>query len=147
MPYSNMIVDACKHHETHFLCRMKHSLPILNISYSLDQGGHYLRTISQSIKLISKTVIELAQQLTQAALFRRNFIQSPLLLFPNPTSGPLIIQSLIDVKEVQILNTVGKTVLRSYRKELDLTDLPQGPYITEVHLLNGEIHFCRIIKD
>ena len=74
-------------------------------------------------------------------------IQSKLKLFPNPTSGKLIIDSELDVKRITIISQSGK-IINEYKKclELDLSSLPKGVYFIKVYTEKAFITKCLILE-
>lgn len=65
-----------------------------------------------------------------------------LIVFPNPTSGYLFIQSDIEPEFIKIYAVNGqciRTLKNSNQKSVDISDLDNGLYIVEVKLLSGSL--------
>ncbi len=69
------------------------------------------------------------------------------LVYPNPTSEKLRINSNKEVIQVELLTMDGVVLLKSEnQKELDISLLSQGTYILRV-ITNGMIHIEQIVKN
>lgn len=76
---------------------------------------------------------------------------SGLLMFPNPTNGQITFLNESDIREVQIMNAVGATVMNSTHNSsmvsLDLTAQPAGVYFYRVRNEAGETMIGRFIVE
>ena len=54
-------------------------------------------------------------------------------VFPNPTSGPLTIESDIPVEGVVLYDITGRILHQSYRNNININALPDGLYILEIN--------------
>lgn len=70
------------------------------------------------------------------------------VLYPNPTSGVVTIEGEVDIKTVELYNTIGEKLNTQVntRGEVDLTHLPQGIYIAKIKSKRGEVMTQKIIK-
>jgi len=67
---------------------------------------------------------------------------SMLQLYPNPTTGELILKSTLPgIKHIQITNAVGQevyyTIMKGYRQNIDLSTQPDGFYFVHVYMEKG----------
>ncbi len=69
-----------------------------------------------------------------------------LNVFPNPTAGILIIQSNEQGIISRLYNMLGKEILITKEKELNISNLTKGMYILNIELNNGDISSHKIIK-
>ncbi len=62
-------------------------------------------------------------------------------IYPNPTENELNISSSIEITKVEILNVIGQVVctkeLKSKNTKIDISNLPNGNYITKIHTTKG----------
>lgn len=73
-------------------------------------------------------------------------IGSPLLYFPNPTSGKLFLNQSIDLEELVVIGPKGDLVLRSEKTDvIDIRGLAKGVYLLHSTLSNGEKSIHKII--
>jgi len=64
-------------------------------------------------------------------------IESTLMLYPNPATNQLSINSSIPIEQVRIYNTTGQLVLQTKQivnNAVDVSHLSKGVYITEITL-------------
>lgn len=71
---------------------------------------------------------------------------SDVVVYPNPASDWIKIQSKDKVKSVSVFNTAGSLVLQSEQDALNLNHLPKGTYFVKVSFANGKEHAKKIIK-
>ena len=57
-------------------------------------------------------------------------------IYPNPTSDYITIQSAKDVDNIEIYDLLGKFVLSSSKKHIDVKDLSSGAYLVKVKIDN-----------
>lgn len=71
--------------------------------------------------------------------------------FPNPTSSVLHLkseQNKFDNSEIEIINTLGQTVLKlTYKNEIDVSNLPKGCYFLRVKNSDAEKFHSKFIKE
>ncbi len=74
-------------------------------------------------------------------------IENKISVFPNPTNGTIMINSNIDISDLELRNTVGQSVMKltpnTKNYDLNLSELPNGVYLIRV---NG-IYTKRITKE
>lgn len=75
-------------------------------------------------------------------------INHHLLIYPNPTSNLLNIQSENPIHKLRLISFEGK-LIREYSadNQLDISALPEGNYILKVELENGENVIKKILKN
>ena len=77
-----------------------------------------------------------------------NNSEETIVVYPNPTTGLLYIQTptSLDIESISVLNVQGVKIKDVHRKSsLDLKDLLQGVYFLRIHTTSGNI-IKRIIK-
>lgn len=69
-------------------------------------------------------------------------------VYPNPTKGIVNITADSSIEAVKVTNVVGQNInVRFSQNKVDLQELPNGIYIVEVKLKNGQILSKKIIKN
>jgi serine protease AprX len=70
-----------------------------------------------------------------------------VVVYPNPTSTLLNIQSEGEIQGLQLLSVEGK-IVRKYgnQSQLNLAELPKGVYILKVRLKNGKTEIKKVVK-
>lgn len=73
---------------------------------------------------------------------------SGIALSPNPTTGRVSIQGLTETPLYITLFDLSGRPLETYRHTtaFDISHLPQGSYLAELHLPNGQVHRLKLIK-
>ena len=71
---------------------------------------------------------------------------SSLKLYPNPTSSILNIESNESIKQIRLFNVLGKEILKTKSKTIDVSKLNQGIYLIEIEGDNYQTIIKRIIK-
>lgn len=61
-----------------------------------------------------------------------------LLVYPNPSENDLVIESDLEINQIEIRNIMGQTVLKqsfngTYKQTLSVETLPSGPYLMTVY--------------
>src|SRR5690554_2085093 len=70
-----------------------------------------------------------------------------LHLYPNPTSGIIIIQSSFPFSSISVFNNLGQMVLSSNNSsEIDISALKSGLYFVKVLAIDGTVHVVKVIK-
>lgn len=73
--------------------------------------------------------------------------QNNVVVYPNPTSGLINIQSDKNIHSLQLISVEGKIVRKMKAiSELNIQDLPNGVYVLKVQLENGQQEIKKIIK-
>ncbi|WP_165851760.1 T9SS type A sorting domain-containing protein [Chryseobacterium pennipullorum] len=68
-------------------------------------------------------------------------------LYPNPTNGTLYIKAGSNIENVQVTNTLGQKVnILFSNDQIDMTALPDGIYLVELTLKNGQSVSKKVIK-
>lgn len=79
-----------------------------------------------------------------------NFTDKEISVFPNPFSDELSVQYSDDkfISALSVFDLTGRTLKNISRtsNKIDLQDLPNGNYILDVHLMDGQTIHKRIIK-
>jgi hypothetical protein len=79
-------------------------------------------------------------------------INSLLQVYPNPTTGELLVTSYeLRVTSVEVYDVLGqllksKIVNLKSKINIDISGLPDGIYVVKVHLSNGEVVVQRLVK-
>src|SRR5690606_4168394 len=74
-------------------------------------------------------------------------LHAPLFgIYPNPTSGELLISTSNKISTTTLYDLSGKIVLNGSSKRLDLTSLPKGVYILNVIFVDGSSTTEKVIK-
>ncbi|SDQ48813.1 major paralogous domain-containing protein/Por secretion system C-terminal sorting domain-containing protein [Chryseobacterium soldanellicola] len=69
-------------------------------------------------------------------------------VYPNPTNGILMIKADSAIENVNITNVVGQKInVRFSDNQINMQGFPNGIYIVELKLKNGQIIFKKIIKN
>jgi hypothetical protein len=68
-----------------------------------------------------------------------------LTIYPNPTSGDIFINNIIQFNEVKVYSTNGVLLMQSNSKNLNISSLSDGIYILEIASVNKSIQ-RKIIK-
>lgn len=97
----------------------------------------------------SDEVVLLPEEVTTAVT---DYLNSTLLVFPNPSSGLLHLYSAKKgLEKLTLFDLAGRPLLQKsfsggLKQELDLNSLPTGIYFLRIHLHHGDYIFKRIIK-
>lgn len=67
-------------------------------------------------------------------------------LYPNPTSSILNIESDESIKQISIFNVLGKEILKTKSKTINVSQLNQGMYLIEIEGNNNQVIIKRFIK-
>ena len=74
-------------------------------------------------------------------------LDKQIILYPNPTSDKINVQTDLDIAEVYLLDLQGKQLQTSNSKEVDLSKLSSGIYLIKVKLKNNEVWTRKVIKN
>ena len=69
-----------------------------------------------------------------------------MTLFPNPSSSNLNIQTIEDIQEVFIFNTLGDLVQTEKTKTFSIEKLPSGIYIVHIKTTKG-MNSLRFVRE
>ncbi len=72
--------------------------------------------------------------------------ENSIKLYPNPTSGKLTIETAIAIEKVLVLDVLGKTIISTEQKQIDLSVQKTGIYLIQIYTQEG-IQTKRIIKE
>lgn len=67
-------------------------------------------------------------------------------IFPNPTSGKVTIKSEVKIELIEIIDSSGKTILKTNKPTFDLTEFTNGIYYINIHSNQNSI-LKKIIKN
>jgi alpha-tubulin suppressor-like RCC1 family protein len=76
----------------------------------------------------------------------KNKIPAEVKIFPNPTSSNIEIESLLNIKLVNLFDMRGNLILKSFSNKMNLEVLKPGEYILEITFTNGAQKNTRVIK-
>lgn len=69
-------------------------------------------------------------------------------IYPNPTHGILTIKTDSTIENVNVMNVVGQKInIRFSNNQIDMQGLPNGMYIVELKLKNGQTFSKKIVKN
>jgi sugar lactone lactonase YvrE len=69
-----------------------------------------------------------------------------LKVYPNPTSDYFNIETVTTIKELAVYNILGQLVIHSTLNKVDVSGLPNGTFIVEVLLNDGQKRYSKIVK-
>ena len=72
---------------------------------------------------------------------------SEISLYPNPTTATLNIKTETEINKISIYSILGKEVLKSNSKAMDVSGLSNGVYLVKIIDLEGNQHVKRFIKE
>jgi len=77
----------------------------------------------------------------------QDFEASSVVVYPNPSSGIVNIQSEKPIRQLQLISVEGK-IVRKYNSsnQINIQDLPKGIYVLKIQLENGETQVQKLIK-
>ncbi len=81
-------------------------------------------------------------------LSSENFDKASLevVVYPNPVNDILNIETVLDVKSIEIYNIQGQKVLSASQKQINLSNLQSGVYVVKVEDFNNNITQKKIVK-
>ncbi|MFY7810321.1 MAG: peptide-N-glycosidase F-related protein [Flavobacterium sp.] len=80
-------------------------------------------------------------------LNNEKFNENNFTFYPNPAQEEVFFNSENKIKEIELFNSLGQSVLKSNETKLNLKKLSNGIYITKISFLNGDISYSKIIKE
>ena len=74
--------------------------------------------------------------------------ENEIIVFPNPTSSILYIDSQQDLKQIEVFSITGKLIFasRKHIQEVNLSNLTSGVYLIKLQDVNGNSFVKRIVK-
>ena len=72
--------------------------------------------------------------------------QAEFQISPNPTFGPISIQSATPPQRVTIMDVQGRVIQETRSSQIDLTSQPAGIYLIKMEDLQGDVYMRRVIK-
>ncbi|RED47139.1 putative secreted protein (Por secretion system target) [Winogradskyella eximia] len=81
-----------------------------------------------------------------AALSVNDFNINSISLQPNPTTSMLNIEMTQSLKQASVYSMLGKEVLKSENKKLDVSSLENGVFLIKIEDENGNVSIKRFIK-
>ncbi|QNK77474.1 T9SS type A sorting domain-containing protein [Winogradskyella sp. PAMC22761] len=81
-----------------------------------------------------------------AALSIDDFYLNSISLHPNPTSSILNIEMTQNIKQVSVYSMLGKEVLKTQNKKLDVSRLLNGVFLIKIEDENGKVSTKRFVK-
>lgn len=73
-------------------------------------------------------------------------VKSKFSIYPNPTNGIFFIETEGIINDVTIFDIVGKQILKSNNKEINLSNFEKGIYFVQVSIDNNIVSTQKIIK-
>ena len=67
-------------------------------------------------------------------------------LFPNPAQSNFSVLTNAPIKEIEVVDFMGKVILRSSQKSMDISTLPNGIYSVHVYTQFGAVFARKLIK-
>lgn len=124
---------------------------VLENTYGLDLSGWTL-TVANAISGDGKTIVgyglnpdgkqEAWRVVLSGNMSSDEISQNEIILYPNPTTGIINIQTKETIRAVSVYNSIGqKVTFNSLNKEntsIDISNLPSGTYFIEVTLNNNK---------
>ncbi|WP_459213062.1 T9SS type A sorting domain-containing protein [Aquimarina rhabdastrellae] len=114
--------------------------------YRTDHG----RLNLGEVKVWSRENIESKKNI--AIQDKESVVQSKVTFYPNPVTDYLRIESVVPIKEINIITKRGRIIAQAkeqYQKVIDMnvSDLKSGLYMLKVTLENEEVYFEKIVKN
>lgn len=69
-----------------------------------------------------------------------------ITLYPNPTSGKLTLDSNLDIQEVELYDSFGRSVLKVNNNSFNISDLNAGTYLCTITLATGQRLTKKVFK-
>ena len=106
---------------------------------AVDDLKIYNRALSDS---------EVTSLFTTNTLSSTNFAQNNLevVLYPNPVSDILNIETALDLKSVEVYNIQGQKVMSSNQKQINVADLAAGMYMIRIEDADNAIATKKFVK-
>lgn len=76
-----------------------------------------------------------------------NYNSSDFLLYPNPTTGLITVESNKLIKEIYVIDIYDKTILNSKEVKLDISNQPNGFYILRIRTVNNQLIDRKVMKN
>jgi hypothetical protein len=90
---------------------------------------------------ICKQISDTATIATSSTSIEETEHNNDLLLYPNPVSNILKIESPIKIKKIEIVNLIGEITNMEYKnRQIEMKGLPSGTYILKITTEQGELY-------
>lgn len=128
---------------------------------SLDFGNTWIQetlSISSNIDWVKVTNTNAVYFQSQNKVYKENYfalvkelknVARSLIVYPNPTSGSITIQTDEKVGHkfsVFIVNSIGEVLLESDKTTIDLNSISSGLYSVELKTSDGEVFRSKVVK-
>ena len=74
-------------------------------------------------------------------------IESLLKVYPNPSSDYINFEADTEIQNIAVYNLIGQLFVNSNLNKVDISRLPNGTYIVEVVLIDGQKKYSKIVKN
>jgi hypothetical protein len=116
------------------------SINITNASYPVTlKAGEYRLYANKKLTGFASIPTRLNQVITN----------NPAIIYPNPFSSKLFIQSKENINEVELCNLQGQTLIHAplnNLKYLDTGNLAAGVYLLVIHYADGKMETVKVVK-
>lgn len=106
-------------------------------SYILDGVKHYAYLSSDKIYINKET----------SALSTNYFEKEALNIYPNPANDIIHLKTEKEISNIKIYNILGKEILKSTSKTINVSELSNGLYLLKAEDLNGNILKTKFVKE
>ncbi|PZU80923.1 MAG: hypothetical protein DI529_16135 [Chryseobacterium sp.] len=117
----------------------------LGKSFKLSSEGNYLGVLCSNND--ADAYAKVFKITSNATMSVSDSDLSELTLYPNPAKNLIRIDSLQNIKDIQIFDISGKKLLSAKTDLVDISSLRSGNYIVNISLKNGEKISKKIIKE
>lgn len=83
---------------------------------------------------------------TEANLGTGEFNKTKFILYPNPTTGKVNINTQTEISSISIYNQLGQQLSKTTSQQIDLSSQPSGIYIIHLGFADGKTAISKIIK-
>lgn len=130
-------------------------------SYQWYINGELSETISNPTFFLNNQAYEIVLEVnTNAGCTERDTLQLDLsiplginqpnneFVYPNPSSGPIRLQTKDEVTQIRLISLDGKEVWRESnpKQEIDLSDFSPGAYVLKIKTRTGEIDATLVLR-
>lgn len=130
---------------------------LLNSDYSVSQcspvvdaGNNLLAAGTVDINDNNRifTIVDMGAYEAQVSCSNFARENAAITVFPNPTSGLLTVQTLEENISVSIYDMLGKRIVFTQNKEIDISSFAKGMYILSIEGEHGEgIYIGKVVKE
>ena len=85
-------------------------------------------------------------KLPSSTLSTENLTLQNFSVYPNPANKNIQVQTIEEIKELSIYTILGKKVLQTNQKYINVSTLTNGLYLLKVHTYNGKTGIKKFIK-